>query len=52
MSEFVRELVPVIFMYTFVAALAPLVVFTMWMIFDGDRVNSASDDSDSVDSPE
>ncbi len=38
MSEFMREALPIIFMYACVLALGPFIAFAMWMAFDGDRL--------------
>lgn len=38
MSEFTRELIPILFMYGCVLLLGPFIGFAMWMAFDGDSV--------------
>ncbi len=38
MSEFMREALPIIFMYGCVLALGPFIGIAMWMAFDGDRL--------------
>ena len=38
MSEFMREALPIIFMYACVLALGPFIAVAMWMAFDGDRL--------------
>ncbi len=38
MSDFMREALPIMFMFCCVLALGPLVGFAMWMAFDGDRL--------------
>lgn len=38
MSETMRELLPVLFMFGCVFALGPLVGGTLWMMHDGDRL--------------
>lgn len=38
MSEFMREALPIIFMYGVVVLLGPFIAFAMWMAFDGDRL--------------
>ncbi len=37
MSDFMREALPIMFMYGCVLALGPFVGIAMWMAFDGDR---------------
>lgn len=41
MSEFTRELIPILFMYGFVLLLGPFIGFAMWMAFEGDRPTRA-----------
>lgn len=50
-SETMRELVPVLFMFGCVLALGPLVGFTLWMIHDGDRLRTASDEPSTAAGP-
>lgn len=38
MSDFMREALPIIFMYGCVLALGPFIGIAMWMAFDGDRL--------------
>lgn len=38
MSEFMREALPIFFMYGCVLALGPFIAIAMWMAFDGDRL--------------
>ncbi len=38
MSEFMREALPIIFMFGCVLALVPFISIAMWMAFDGDRL--------------
>jgi hypothetical protein len=43
MSEFMREALPIFFMYGVVGLLGPLVGLTMWMALDGDRLRDEAD---------
>jgi len=36
MSETMRQVIPILFMFGFVGLLAPFMAFVMWMAFDGD----------------
>jgi hypothetical protein len=38
MSEFMRDALPIIFMFGCVLALGPFIAIAMWMAFDGDRL--------------
>ena len=38
MSEFMREALPIFFMFGCVLALGPFIAVAMWMAFDGDRL--------------
>ncbi len=46
MSEFVREALPIFFMYGVVLLLGPLIGITMWMAFDGDRLREGETQAD------
>jgi hypothetical protein len=48
MSELAREVLPIAFMFSFAFLLAPLVAFTMWAAFDGDRLREPEADVDVV----
>lgn len=37
-SQFMQELIPVVFMYACVLALGPFIAGAMWLAFDGDRL--------------
>jgi hypothetical protein len=38
MSDTMREVLPVVFMFGCVLALGPFIAFAMWLAFDGDRL--------------
>jgi hypothetical protein len=45
MSDFTRELIPIIVMYAFCMLLVPVIGYAMWLAFEGDRDYSAENEA-------
>ena len=43
MSEFMRQAIPIFFMFGCVLGLLPVIAFAMWAAFDGDRLREAEE---------